>query len=191
MLMLIAGIVIFLGIHSARMVAPGFRQSVIDSRGEGAWKGIYTIASLAGFVLLVWGYGEARVSGSNEFFYSGPTWLKHIVVLLMAPAMVFLVASQLPAGRIKKALKNPMLVSVKTWAIAHLLVNGDLASILLFGTVLIWAVLLTINTNRRGNPPPDTISVRSDLIAVFVGVGLWAAFIMLLHEWLIGVSVFA
>lgn len=191
MLMLIAGIVIFLGIHSARMVAPGFRQSVIDGRGEGAWKGIYTIASLAGFVLLVWGYGEARVGGSNEFFYSGPTWLKHIVVLLMAPAMVFLVASQLPAGRIKKTLKNPMLIAVKTWAIAHLLVNGDLASILLFGTFLIWAVLLTINTNRRGNPPLDTISVRSDLIAVFVGVGLWAAFIMILHEWLIGVSVFA
>ena len=191
MALLIAGLVLFLGIHSVQMIAPGFRQSVIENRGDNTWKGIYSIVSLAGLVLLVWGYGAARVSDANTFFYSGPGWLTHVVWILMAVAMIFFIASQLPAGRIKKALKNPMLISVKTWAIAHLLVNGDLAGILFFGSFLIWAVLLVINTNRRGNPEPETISQRSDILAVVIGLVVWVVFALVLHEWLIGVPVIA
>lgn len=188
---LIAGLVVFLGIHMARVVAPDFRQSVIDGKGENAWKGIYSIASLVGFVLLIWGYGAARVSESNTFFYAGPVWFTHIVWLLMVPVMILLVASQLPAGHIKARMKNPMLIAVKIWAFAHLLVNGDLASLLLFGGFLIWAVIVVINTKRRGLPAPQPTSKTSDVISVVVGLGLWAAFAFALHEWLIGVPVIA
>ena len=188
---LIAGLVVFLGVHSIRMIAPGFRENFIASRGEGTWKGIYSLASIAGFALLVWGYGEARVSPSNAFFYSSPTWLTHLQLLLMIPVMILLVASQLPAGRIKKAVKNPMLTAVKIWAIGHLLVNGDLASIVLFGVFLIWAVLLVINTNRRGETLPDATSTTSDILSVVIGLAAWAAFTFWLHEWLIGVPAIA
>ncbi len=191
MAILIAGLILFLGIHSVQMIAPDFRQSIIDSKGEKAWKGIYAVFSLAGFALLVWGYGSARVSEANTFLYSGPEWLRHIAWVLMAVVMILLAASQFPAGRIKKTLKNPMLIGVKTWAIAHLLVNGDLASLLFFGSFLIWAFLLIINTNRRGNPLPESASAKYDIMAVVAGLVIWAAFVFVLHKWLIGVPVIA
>lgn len=191
MIWLVAGLVLFLGIHSVRMIAPQFRDNVIATRGEGAWKGLYSIVSIAGFVVLVWGYGQARVSPDNAFFYSSPTWMLHLQLLLMLPAMILLFASQFPTGRIKKTVKNPMLIGVKIWAIGHLLVNGDLASLLLFGVFLIWAVLLVINTNRRGEAMPESVSTLGDVLSVVVGVAAWAAFTFWLHEWLIGVPAIA
>ena len=187
--LLIIGIIVFLGIHSVRMLAPGFRDRVIANRGEGAWKGIYSILSLIGFAILVYGYGEARLE--TVYFYSAPLWMNHLQMLLMIPAMILLIASQGPVGRIKKAVKNPMLIGVKIWAIGHLLVNGDLASWLLFGTFLIWAVLLVINTNRRGQEFPAETKPVADIIAVVVGLAVWAAFVFGLHEWLIGVPAIA
>ncbi|MEM7290669.1 MAG: NnrU family protein, partial [Pseudomonadota bacterium] len=123
--------------------------------------------------------------------FSSPEWLKHILWLLMIPAMILLVASQLPAGRIKKATKNPQLIGVKIWAFGHLLVNGDLASLLLFASFLAWAVLLVINTNRRGQTFPEATSVQADIISVLAGIGLWVFFMLWLHEWLIGVPAIA
>ncbi|MEM9280057.1 MAG: NnrU family protein, partial [Pseudomonadota bacterium] len=111
MWILVVGLVVFLGIHSTRMFVPEWRNSIIETRGEGPWKGMYTVASLAGFALLVWGYGFARTD--NIFFYSAPVWLSHLVPLLMIPVMILLVASNAPAGRIKKVVKNPMLIAVK------------------------------------------------------------------------------
>ena len=191
MIGLITGLVLFLGVHSVRVFASSSRDEFIASRGENAWKGLYSIASLAGLVVLVWGFGEARVSPSNVFFYSSPTWLTHLQLLLMVPALILFFASQFPAGRIKKAVKNPMLTGVKIWAIGHLLVNGDLASWLLFGTFLVWAVVLVINTNRRGIEPPKETSAMGDVLSVVVGIGVWVAFSFWLHEWLIGVPVIA
>jgi len=186
---LIAGLVLFLGIHSTQLFAPGVRQSVIDTKGANAWKGIYTLISLLGFGLLIWGYGQARFD--NTFFYAPPTWFSHIQLLLMLPAMVLLAASQLPVGLIKKKLKNPQLIAVKIWAIGHLLVNGDLANWLLFGSFLIWAVLLVINIKKRGQTFPDQTSSAADILAVVIGVAIWAIFAFWLHEWLIGVPAIA
>lgn len=189
MFILIAGIIVFLGVHSVRMAAPGFRENQISARGENAWKGLYTIISFAGLALLIWGYGQARQD--NVYLYYPPLWLNHLQLLLMIPAMILLVASQVPTGRIKKAVKNPMLIAVKIWATGHLLVNGDLASILLFGAFLVWAILLVINTKRRGQTFPETVSAKGDIVSIIVGLALWVAIAMWLHEWLIGVPVIA
>ena len=185
MIWLLAGLVLFLGVHSVRMVAPAFRDRMIAQRGEGAWKGIYSVLALIGFVLLVWGYGQARLVA--PLLYEPPVWMKHIATPLMLFSMIFLVASQLPAGRIKKAVKHPMLLAVKIWALAHLLANGDLASLVLFLTFLGWAVWNRIAVKRRGDPVFETVSVRNDVIAVVAGTALTVWFIVQLHAWLIGV----
>jgi len=183
---LIAGIVVFLGIHSVRMVAPGYRDRMIARYGENAWKGIYSLVSLAGFVLLVWGYAQARPDAA--FLYEPPVWIRHIVMLFMLVAMILLVAAYLPAGHIKKRVKHPMITAVKVWAFAHLLANGDAASLILFLSFLAWAVWNRIAVKRRGDPVFGTVSARYDIIAVAVGTVLTVWFIMQLHAYLFGVS---
>ena len=189
MIYLVAGIFVFLGIHSVRLVAPEFRERQIAAHGKGRWRIIYSVVSLAGLALLVWGYGQARMD--NVYFYSPPLWLNHVQVLLMLPAMILVITSDLPVGHIKKTLKNPMLIGIKLWALGHLLVNGDLASLLLFGTFLVWAVLVMISTKRRGQTFPEKVNLKGDLVAVLGGIALWVAIIFWLHEWLIGVPVIA
>lgn len=189
MLLLILGIAIFLGVHSVRIVAPEFRERVIAERGEGAWKGLYSLASIVGFVLLVWGFYLTR--GTAPIIYTPPVWTRHIALLLMVPAMILIVASQLPAGRIKAAAKHPMLLAVKIWALAHLLANGDLASLILFLSFLGWAVADRISEKRRLRAGltklPVAASARNDVIAVVVGLLLYVLFVWKLHYWLIGV----
>lgn len=189
MVLLIVGLILFLGIHSVRVFAPDFRENFIANRGEGAWKGLYTAISLIGLVVLIYGFGQARID--NVFFYSSPTWMSHIQLLLMIPAMILFIASQFPAGRIKKAVKNPMLIGVKIWAIGHLLVNGDLASWLVFGSFLVWAVLVVISTKKRGQTFPDETSTKADVFSVVIGLGVWAAIVFWLHERFIGVPAIA
>ena len=189
MIWLVVGLVLFLGIHSVRIVAPAFRQANIDQRGLYAWKGIYSLVAILGFVILVWGYGIARQD--PVVFWVAPAWMSHVVALLMLPAMIFLVASQVPAGRIKAAVKHPMLLAVKIWALAHLLVNGDLASVLLFGGILVWAIVDRISEKKRlragitSNPVAGP--VKWDIIAVIGGLVVYVLFVAGLHEWLIGV----
>ncbi|MBU2486056.1 MAG: NnrU family protein [Alphaproteobacteria bacterium] len=189
MIWLILGLVLFLGIHSVRIVAPEFRQAQIDQRGLNAWKGIYTVISIVGFVILVWGYGIARQD--PVVFFVAPAWMSHVVALLMLPVMILLVASQVPAGRIKAAVKHPMLLGVKIWALAHLLVNGDLASVLLFGGFLAWAVVDRISEKKRlqggltSNPVAGPL--KWDIIAVVGGLVLYVLFVVVLHKLLIGV----
>ena len=189
MIWLIVGLVLFLGVHSVRIVAPGFRQAQIDARGLNAWKGIYSLVSIAGFVILVWGYGIARQD--PVVFWAAPGWMSHVVALFMLPAMILLVASQVPAGRIKAAVKHPMLLAVKIWAMAHLLVNGDLASVLLFGGFLAWAVVDRISEKKRLQAGltrnPVAGPVKWDVVAVVGGTILYLAFVLVLHKWLIGV----
>lgn len=189
MIWLIVGLVVFLGVHSVRILAPEFRQSQIDRRGLNAWKAIYAVVSILGFIILVWGYGIARQD--PVVFWVAPAWMSHVVALLMLPVMIFLVASQVPAGRIKAAVKHPMLLAVKIWAVAHLLVNGDLASVLLFGGFLAWAVVDRISEKKRlragltSNPVAGP--VKWDIISVVGGLVAYVLFVAVLHRLLIGV----
>lgn len=188
MLLFIAGLVIFLGIHSIAIAAPAWREAQIARRGALAWKGIYSIVSIAGFALLIYGYGLARQS--PVVLYTPPAMLRHVALALMLPVFPLFLAAYLP-GRIKTAAKHPMLLSVKIWATAHLLANGTLVDVLLFGAFLAWAVLDRISAKRRAVPrvvPGAPPSAFNDAIAVIGGLGLYAAFLMGGHLWLIGVS---
>lgn len=187
MLPLIAGLLLFLGVHSVRMAAPAFRDGFIAARGEGPWKGLYSLVSLAGLVLLVWGYGQARMVTPQ--IWSPPTFMAHVNLLLMWPALVLLVASQVPAGRIKAAVKHPMILSVKVWAFGHLLANGDLASMLLFGAFLAWGVFNRIAVKRRGDLVFATVSVRNDVIALVIGTAVYLWILLQGHALLFGVPV--
>lgn len=189
MIWLVIGLVLFLGVHSVRIVAPEYRQAQIDARGLNAWKGVYSLVSITGLVVLIWGYGLARQD--PVVFWVAPFWMSHVVALLMFFAMILLVASQLPAGRIKAAVKHPMLLSVKIWAFAHLLVNGDLASLLLFGGFLAWAVIDRISEKKRlrsgVTTSPVAGPVKWDIVAIVGGVVLYLLFLTVLHKWWIGV----
>lgn len=187
MTLLILGLVIFLGIHSVSIVAPAWRDAQLAARGEKTWKGLYTAISLIGFVMLVVGYGIARQS--PVVLYVPPTWLRHVALLLLVPVFPLLFAAYLP-GRIKTATKHPMLLATKLWATAHLLANGNLNDVLLFGGFLVWAIADRISVKRR---PPRAVpgapaGAANDLIATVGGLALYVAFVMKLHLWLIGVS---
>ena len=186
MTLLIIGLVLFLGIHSASIVAPAWRDAQLAQRGEATWKGIYSVASAVGFVLLVYGYGLARQS--PVLLYTPPAALRHVALLLMLPVFPLLLAAYLP-GRIKTAAKHPMLLAVKFWALAHLLANGSLADVLLFGGFLAWAVADRISLKRRPARavPGGSAGPFNDLIAVVGGLALYAVTLLGLHQWLIGV----
>jgi uncharacterized membrane protein len=187
MTLLIVGLVLFLGIHSVSIAAPAWRDAQVALRGDKVWKGLYTGVSIAGFVLLVVGYGMARQS--PVVLYAPPPWMRHVTLLLMLPVFPLLIAAYAP-GRIKAATKHPMLAATKLWAVAHLLCNGTLADVLLFGGFLAWAVADRISLKKRaarpipGAPP----SPMNDVIAVVGGLALYALFLFKAHVWLIGVS---
>jgi uncharacterized membrane protein len=188
MLKLVAGLVIFFGVHSIRIVAPGWRDRMIARVGEIPWKMLYSLASLAGFVLIVGGYAAARLE--PVVLYNPPFWLRHVMMLLMLPVFPLLVAAYLP-GRIKAAVKHPMLTATKAWALSHLLVNGMLADVLLFGGFLAWAVIDRISAGKRPQPAPPAVAppIRNDVIAVVLGLVLYAAFAFWAHPRWIGVPV--
>ncbi len=190
MLIMILGIIVFLGIHSVRIVAPEWRLAKMEQWGENTWKGLYSVISLVGFVLLVWGYGMARPDA--PILYEPPAWMKHIAELLMLFAFIFLGAYIARPGRMKPALKHPMLIAIKTWALAHLLANGDLASLILFLSFLAWAVADRIAIKRQeraGLAAPYIVAgpASNDIIAIVIGVVLYGLFVWKLHELLIGV----
>ena len=188
MLFLIIGLVLFLGIHSVSIVAEGWRDSTMQRVGEGAWKGIYSIVSLAGLGLIVWGYGEARLD--PVLLYSPPAWLRHVGMLALLPVFPLLVAVYFP-GRIKRVAKHPMLLATKLWALAHLLMNGMLADVLLFGGFLIWAIADRISMKRRTQRPLPSLpeSKINDVIVLVVGVGIYFVFVKWLHTVLIGIPI--
>ncbi len=186
MIYLVFGLVVFFGIHMIRTLAPQWREATIASIGEGKWKGLYSLVSLVGLVLLVWGYSQAR--DSAPILYSTPDWGPHLASLLVTIALILLVASNLPAGKINQAVKHPFLVAVKVWAFAHLIANGDLTSVLMFGSFLAFAVVNRIAVKRRGEPNPVSVSSSSDILSIVIGLGLSALLIFWLHEWLFGVN---
>jgi uncharacterized membrane protein len=188
MLQLILGLVLFLGIHSISIVALPARNAMAAKMGEWPFKGLYALIAIVGFVLIVLGYGQARLDPT--ILYTLPDWTRHIAMLLMLPAFPILLATYLP-GRISQTLGHPMLVAVKIWALAHLLVNGTLADVLLFGGFLAWAVADRISMKRR--PQRDILraprSGFNDVIAVVGGLGIYLAFVFWLHTAWIGVPV--
>jgi uncharacterized membrane protein len=188
MSLLIVGLVLFLGVHSVAIFAPALRAGTIHALGEGAWKGLYALVSLVGFVLICYGFGLARQA--PVILYSPPAWLRYIAVILMLPVFPLVLAAYMP-GRIKTAAKHPMLAAVKLWAFAHLLANGMLADVLLFGGFLAWAVADRISLKRRSTPqvlrtaPPGR---WNDVIAVVLGLVIYALLIGWAHLRLFGVS---
>jgi uncharacterized membrane protein len=191
MLFLVIGLLLFLGIHSTRVFADGWRTQRIASMGEGAWKGVYSVVSVLGFALIWYGYGVARQTPID--LWMPPLWTRHVAALLTLPIFVLLAAAYIPGTAIKAKLKHPMMLSVKLWAIAHLLANGRLADVLLFGGFLLWAVLAFSAARKRdraqGITYPSKGAVR-DVIAVVVGLVAWVAFAFYLHGMLIGVRPF-
>jgi uncharacterized membrane protein len=191
MLMLIAGLVIFLGLHSSRVFAEGFRGSIISTRGENAWKGIYSIVSIAGFVLIVYGYGESRLAPIT--LWNPPVWTRHVAGLLMLVAFVFLAAAYVPKNPIKARLGHPMLIGTKVWAATHLLANGNVGDVVLFGSFLVWAVLCFRAAKKRDRVAGTTYQ-SGPAVTMFATIGLgillWAAFAFYLHAAWIGVRPF-
>lgn len=188
MLLLVVGLLIFLGLHLLPTNV-SLRDGLVAKFGEPAFKGLFAVGSLIGFALIVYGYGQLQGSANNPVLWEPPTWTKHIAFLLMIPAMIFLVAAYVPS-RIRSALKHPMLLAVKIWALAHLLANGDAASLLLFGGFLAYAVYDRISLKRRGNlgPGPANVSVINDVAVVAVGLGLYLGMMFWGHGYLIGVG---
>jgi uncharacterized membrane protein len=190
LLVMIVGLVLFFGAHTLT-TQRDLRARLIKAMGEGGYKIAYALVSLAGLVLIVWGFAHYRAAGMWPV-WSPPTALKHLNTALMLPAVILVVAAYL-RGRIYAALKHPMLAGVKLWAFGHLLANGDLGGIILFGSFLAWAVYDRISLKRRadaGGPPIPVGGISNDLIAVAVGIVAYLALGFAFHPVVIGVPVF-
>lgn len=191
MTLLILGLLIFLGLHSVRIFADGWRTAMRARLGENGWKGLYSLVSLAGFGLLLWGYGLARQQ--PVVVWSPPPFMRHIAAPLMVLSFILLVAAYVPRNGIKARLHHPMTLAVKVWALAHLLANGTLHDIILFGSFLVWSVLLFRSARKRDTaagtvyPPGKGVATA---VTVVAGFGASVVFAHWLHRMLIGVSPF-
>ena len=182
------GLLLFFGAHSVRVYAGDWRDAQIARLGENRWKGMYSLASLAGLGLMVWGFGLARAD--PWILWVPPTWTRHLAALLTLFAFILLTAAYVPGTRIKNVVGHPMVAGVKVWALAHLLANGTLADVLLFGTFLVWAVAdfaAARRRDRRAGVRYPVAGAGRDLMAVGIGALAWAGFAFYGHAWLIGV----
>ena len=206
MTQLILGLILFLGAHSVRIWADGWRNQTIEAYGEKAFKGVNALVSILGFYLLVVGYGEARLQ--TVALWNPPIFTKHISMLLMLLSSILLVATYIPRNHFKMRLGHPMVLSVKVWALSHLLANGNLADLVLFGSFLIWAVLnfrsarardraLLLNLNVTEEAAGESIAesesahqpkLLSTIITLVGGIAIWALITFVLHAKIVGVS---
>ena len=206
MTQLILGLILFLGAHSVRIWADGWRNQTIEAYGEKAFKGVYALVSILGFYLLVVGYGEARLQ--TVALWNPPIFTKHISLLLMLFSSILLMATYIPRNHFKMRLGHPMVLSVKVWALSHLLANGNLADLVLFGSFLIWAVLnfrsarardraLLLNLNDAEDPAAEPLTesestnqpkLLSTIITLVGGMAIWALITFVLHAKIVGVS---
>jgi uncharacterized membrane protein len=188
---LIVGLVLFLGIHSLRIVANDWRAQTIARMGEKPFKGVYSLLSIAGFVLIVWGFGVARET--PVMLWMPPKGMRHAASLLTLIAFVLLAAAYVPANAIKARFHHPMVLAVKTWALAHLLANGSLAHVVLFGSFLLWGVLCFIAARRRDRAQNTVYPAglaKGTVTALVVGGAAWVVFALWLHGVLIGIRPF-
>jgi uncharacterized membrane protein len=190
LVIVILGLAAFLGGH-AFVTFRAERAGVIARVGEGPYKGLFALLALIGIILISYGFGQYRAAGEIAI-WNPPTWTRHVTVALMWPAVICVVAAYV-RGDIQRVLKHPMLVGVKLWAVAHLIANGDLGGIILFGSILAWAVFDRITLKRRSDPGAPAIpngGRRNDIIAVVVGTLLYLALGFWFHPYLIGLPVF-
>ena len=189
MSLLVLGLVLFLGVHSVRIVADGWRRHTISRIGLGAWKAAYSLIAIAGFVLIVFGWAAARTA--PQVLWIAPLWMKHAASLFTLVAFVLLAAAYVPGNAIKAAVGHPMVASVKLWAFVHLLVNGTVAGVLLFGSFLAWAAIDYVASRRRDRRE-GAVRARGSLgatvVTVVIGVAVWAAFAFWGHAALIGIA---
>jgi len=186
---LIIGLVLFLGAHSIRMVADAWRTQAIASWGEKPFKGVYTLIALVGFYAMVTGYAEARLQ--TVALWTPPIATRHISVLLMLFASVLMAAAYVPRNHLKLRMGHPMVLSVKVWALAHLLANGNLADVVLFGSFLLWSVFnfkAARARDRAAAPVQTNAKTSATLLTLLIGVAMWALFVFYLHAQLVGVS---
>ena len=191
MAILILGLVVFLGTHSVQIVADGWRAAQRAKHGERAWKLGYTLLSLIGFGLVVWGYGLARREA--HVLWNPPTAMRHVAALLTLIAFVLLAAAYVPRNAVKARLHHPMVLAVKVWAFAHLLANGTLADVILFGGFLVWAALsfrAARGRDRASGARYPSATMGGTVGAVAAGAAAWVVFAFWLHGWLIGVRPF-
>jgi uncharacterized membrane protein len=187
---MILGLAVFLGSHVFVTMRPE-RAKLITRLGEGAYKGLFSLVSIIGIILIAYGFARYRATGWIEI-WSPPRWTRHVTEALMWPAVIFVLAAYIP-GHIKRVLKHPMLVGVKLWALAHLITNGDLGSIILFGSFLAWAAFDRVTLKHRsdaGAPPIAIGGYRNDFIAVVAGTLVYFALGFWFHPYVIGVPVF-
>lgn len=187
---LILGLVLFVGAH-VFVTMRAQRKALIRTIGMGAYKAAFGVVAITGIVLISWGYGTYRVTEWVQI-WNPPSWTRHVAVVLVWPAIIALTATYVP-GNIKRVLKHPTLVAVKLWAVAHLISNGDLGSIILFGSLLGWAVFDRITLKSRSDPGGPQIADggrRNDMIAVVVGTILYLALGLVFHPLAIGVPAF-
>ena len=191
MIVLILGLVILLGTHSVRIYADDWRESQISRLGENTWKGLFSLVSLVGLALIAIGFAQAKLAPIVLWF--PPMGLRHLAGLITLVSFVLFVAAYLPGTRIKAKLGHPMVAGVKGWALAHLLANGNLADVLLFGSFLVWGVL-DFSSARRRDRAAGTVypagTLNRDLTAVILGFIAWAIFAFYLHGWLFNVRPF-
>lgn len=187
MSLLVTGLVLFLAVHSLRIVAPGFRTQMMASNGERAWLLTYTGVSLVGLVLIVWGYGLARMDPT--LVYAPPVSLRHLALVLLLPVFPLLIAAYVPS-RIRMTVGHPMLLATALWGLAHLMANGTLADLALFGGFAVWAAIDWISAaNRPGSGKVrQPVGWTGDAVAVLGGLAIYGLFVAGLHQWLIGVS---
>ena len=188
MVILLLGLVLFLGVHSTRIVADGWRSAMIARIGEARWKAVYALLSIVGFVLIVWGFGLARQQPVQ--LWMPPRGMRHLAALLTLISFVLLAATYVPRNAIKARLHHPMVLAVKVWALAHLLANGNLAHMILFGTFLVWAAL-SFRAARARDRAAGTVyapgTTSGTVTTVLVGALGWALFAFWAHGALIGV----
>jgi uncharacterized membrane protein len=188
---LMLGLVVFLGVHSVRIVAEDWRTATRARMGENAYKGVYSLLSLAGFALIVWGFGVARET--PVLLWNPPVGMRHAASLLTLVAFVLLAAAYVPRNAIKARVHHPMVLGVKSWALAHLLATGGLAQLVMFGSFLVWGVLLYITSRRRdrvlGTQYPAGTALGTAM-TVLIGLVAWAAFAFKLHGLLMGIRPF-
>ena len=191
MTVLILGLVVFLATHSVRIFADDWRSKQVARIGLRKYKNIYSVVALAGFLLIVWGYGFARTD--PIVLWTPPVWTRHVSALLNLPAFILLAAANPKGNFIKAAVGHPMVLGVKVWAFAHLIANGMLADIVLFGAFLVWSVAdfaASRRRDRREGTKYPAGTPRRNVVPVVIGVVAWIAFAFWLHAWLIGVAPF-
>lgn len=192
MILLVLGLVLFLGVHSIRIFAEDKRTAFIEARGSGTYSIVYSLLSLAGLVVLIIGYGQTRLS--PVYLWQPPLFLSHIASLLVLIAFILLAAAYVPGNRIKVRVGHPMVLGVKVWAFAHLLANGRLGDVVLFGSFLAWAIVDYIMAKKRDRLAGTNLQaaggVGRDAIVIVIGIAAWFLFAMWLHLRLIGVSPF-